>query len=311
MKPYQIFKIFPLVLLLIISINGISQENQDNDNEVTLSNHSKKGFRLGLYIGSYFANQYTAGIYDGYGFDIDGNKNNFENSFMNQKINIQYGGKGYPGQVDQIGQALGVDPTGQPWTFDESDMPINMRYTPAFLVGLNTIYSVDEKNAILLNLDASKLKIGGNFTIVTPPTANSTQINNSIKTFAITGTEQRLLFQFGYQRILGDNDKMNFFVEGGLMATIAEFSKNEIMINTLRIDLTSYNNSTLFSTSVLFKKPIGTGFGAFAGVGTNITINPKYTIQILYNPTYEKINIGASPRLKFQHAVGLRAYYNF
>lgn len=310
MKLFKFFKTAPLLLLFVITVNGIAQDAKDSSTDYTPIS-KKRGFRLGGYIGSYFANQYTAGIYDGRGFDIDGNVNNFDNSFMNQKINMQYGGKGYPGQIDQIGQVLNVDPAGQPWTFGESDMPQNMRYSPAFLVGLNCIYSVDKNNGILFNLNAAKLTITGNFTIMKPPTAGSTQINDRIQTFSITGGEQRLQFQFGYQRILGDNEKMNFFVEGGLMATIAEFSKNDIMINTLKIDLTSYYNSTLYSGAYLFKKPIGTGFGAFAGVGTNITINPKYTIQILYNPTLEKIKIGQNPTLKLQHAIGLRAYYNF
>ena len=311
MKLHRYFKITPLLLLLICTVNGISQDTDNSDNDLTTKNTSKKGFRLGGYIGSYFANNYTAGIYDGYGIDINGNKNDWTNSLMNQKINVQYGYQGAPGQIDQIGQALKVDPSGQPWTFGPSDMPQNMRYTPAFLVGLNTIYSVDGKNSIIMNLDVEKLIIGGNFTIVTPPPVGSTQINNSIQTFPITGGEGRMLMQFGYQRVLGNNPKMNFFIEGGLMATITEFTSNQILINSLRIDLISYTNSYLYPNELPFKKPIGIGFGAFAGFGATITINPKYTIQLVYNPTYEKINIGTSPALKLQNAIGIRAYYNF
>jgi len=312
MKLHKFFGIITFVLLFVCSINGMAQDTNTDDGsdpDAPKHNQVKKGFRIGLYVGAFFANQYTASIYDGYGFDIDGNKNSFDNSFMNQKINIQYGGYGYSGQTDQIAQALNVD--YHTWTFDESDMPTNMRYTPSFLIGLNTIYSVDKKNAILMNLNAAKLAIGGNFTITTPAPANSTQINNSIKTFPIVGGEQRLQFEFGYQRILGDNEKANLFVEGGLMATIAEFSKNVVMINNLTIDLTQYYNSTLIPNALLFKKPIGTGFGVFSGLGVNITINPKYTIQLVYNLTYERINIGLDPMLKFQNSVGFRAYYNF
>ncbi|MDO9184411.1 MAG: hypothetical protein Q7W13_00245 [Bacteroidia bacterium] len=303
------FKIISHILLLFCGIQGISQETQDNDNEIPVDFVQKKGLRLGLFVGSYFANQYTAGMYDGYGFDIDGNKNGWDNSLMNQKINMQYGGYGYSGQIDQIATALNVD--YHTWTFSQSDMPMNMRYSPSFAVGLNCIYSVDKNNAILLNLNAAKLNIGGNFTIITPQQTGSSQINNRIKTFAIKGGEQRLMFQFGYQRILGDNEKLNFFVEGGLHVTITKYDKNEILINSLKIDLTSYYNQAAYSSAVLLKKPIGTGFGVFAGFGANITMNPKFTIQLLYSPTYEKINIGINPRLKLQNAVGLRAYYNF
>lgn len=307
MKTYS--KILLLTVLLSITNTVFSQDTTDDEPETQLNPLPKKGFRVGLYIGSYFANQATANIYDGYGFDIDGNRNSWDNSMMNEKINMQYGGYGYSGQADQIAQALNVD--YHTWTFGPSDMPSNMRYNPAFSVGLNCIYSVDVKNAIILNVNAIKLSAGGNFTIVTPQSSNSTQINNRIKTMSIKGGEQRMLLQFGYQRILGDNEKMNLFVEGGLNATLVRFDKNQAIVNTLVIDLTSYFNQAAYPTAVPFKRPIGIGFGAFAGIGANITMSPKYTIQLLYSPTYEKVNIGDSRQLRLQNAVGLRAYYNF
>ncbi len=307
MKNFRVLKITAL-LLLICSIKAFSQETNTDSLEV-LKKKNSKGFHVGLYVGSYFANQYTSNMYDGYGFDINGAKNDWDNSFMNQKINMQYGGYGYPGQPDQIATALGID--YQTWVFDESDMPTNMRYTPAFMVGLNCRYSVDEKNAILFNLDVSKLAISGNFTIMTPQQATSTQVNNRIKTFQILGGEQRMLLQFGYQHLFGEIGKLNFFAEGGMHLTITEFNKNQIQINNLTIDLTSYYNTTLYSSAVVFKKPIGAGLGVFGGMGLNIAMNPKITVQLLYNPTYEKVNIGISPKLTFQNAVGLRAYYNW
>lgn len=309
MKFFKKINITFFVLSLFCSIVGLSQESGENETESAEEFTQKKGLRLGLYIGSYFANQYTAGIYDGYGFDMDGNKNNWDNSLMNQKINMEYGGYGFSGQPDQIAQALNLD--YHTWTFTESDMPLNMRYSPSFSVGLNCIYSVDVKNAILLNVNLAKLNIGGNFTIITPQQSGSSQINDRIKTFAIKGIEQRMMFQFGYQKILGENEKVNFFVEGGLHVTVTKFDKNEILINNLKIDLTSYYNNVAYSSALLVKKPIGTGLGVFAGCGTNLTINPKFTLQLLYSPTYERVNIGINPRLKFQHAIGLRAYYNF
>lgn len=306
-------QIIILILLSGISSMGIAQDNpkddegENNDNSTVYK--SRKGFHIGLYVGSLFANKYTAGMYDGYGFDIDGNKNSFENSFMYQKIILQYGGGYGSGQPDMIAQELNVDQGT--WTFDESDMPLTMRYSPAFLSGLQCRYSVDENNAILLNVNAAKLNINGSFNITTIPTSGSTQINNSIRTFAIKGTEQRLMFQFGYNRIIGSNDKLNFYVEGGLNATLTKFDKNIIQINNLTIDLTSYYNQAVYPPPTLTKKPVGMGFGAFAGFGINLSMGSKWAIQIGYNPSYERINIGPNPRLKMQHSFGLRAYRNF
>jgi hypothetical protein len=290
------------LLILSCCSHALSQESE----EETGTPLKTKGLNLGLYIGSYFANKHTANLYDGYGFDVDGNRNSFENSFMYQKIIMEYGG-GY-GQPDQIALALGVQ-HGE-WTFDESDMPVNMKYAPAFLIGLNGRYSVDAKNAILLNINASKLNITGNFTITTLPPTNSTQLNKAIKTCAIKGTEQRLFFQIGYQRLFGDNEKVNFLMEGGMHVTLAKFDKNEILVGDLLIDLTSYFSQPGY-TAYAVKKPVGVGFGAFAGMGINMNINELCKVQLLYNPTYEGINLGPDPKYTFQHALGIRIFYNF
>jgi hypothetical protein len=307
MKPRRFIKTALLLSLLISSINAICQDTNDDDNDNPGKKQSAAGFHVGLYVGTLFPSNYTASMYDGYGFDIDGNKNNFENSFMYQKIVNQYGG-GYGGP-DQIAQALGVTPyTG--WTFNESDMPVNMRYAIAFDVGLNTRYSVkNSKSSIILNVNASKLTINGNFTIVETAQPNTTQVNNTIQTFGIKGGEQRLIFQFGYNRIMGDNENLNFMMEGGLLGTLAKFDKNQILINNLLIDLTTYYYQPGYPSNMT-KKPIGFGLGAFAGMGVNLSMNKKCTVQLLYSPTYEKINMGVDPRYKVQNAIGFRAYYN-
>lgn len=306
-------KLLFVASLLLISNFSIAQEEEEiTDTETqTVDNEpyvQKKGFRFGLYIGGYFANQYTANMYDGYGFDIDGARNNWDNSLMNQKINLELGGYGYPGQPDQIAQLLNVD--YQTWSFTPGDMPTNMRYSPTMMLGLHSIYSVDVANSILINLSVANLTASGNFTIVTPQQSNSTQMNNRIKTFEIRGKEQRMMLQFGYQHIFGEYAKLNWLVEGGLHATLAKFDKNEIQINSLTVDLTSYFNNAAFANALLFRRPVGFGLGAFAGIGANLNLNPKITVQLLYNPTYERIDMGVNPALKLQHALGLRAYYN-
>jgi len=244
-----------------------SQENQTEDHDL----HSKQKSKLlaGFYVGSYFANKYSASTFNGYGIDIDGNRNTFLNSFMYQKIINEYGG-GF-GQYDYIAEAIGVDQNQ--WVFNESDMPTNMRYIPAILVGFNFKIPVDRKSAIIFNLNGTKINLEGNFTITTlrPPTANPLN-NTNIQTFNIRGSEQRLQFQLGFQRIFGKVDKLNFFGELGFIGTLAKFDKNVIYINNLQIDLTYYLNQALFPAPGPTRTPIGFGVGAFAGLGINLDL---------------------------------------
>lgn len=303
-----------LAILLLIVFNfhpAFSQYEGEDDPNDPANFKRHKGLHVGAFLGGYLPNKYSAANYDGYGFDLDGNRNTFENSWINQKIKYQYGGY-YPGQEDQIAKALGVDPGADPkeWTFDKTDMPTNMKYQFGFLFGLNTQYLINKKNGIVLNANFVKLNVTGNFTMGTKPASNSSQINQAIKTFGIVGAEQRVLFQLGYQRLLGNNQKTNFFAEGGVNVTSSRFEKNEIQINTLTIDLASnFNQVNNPSVTYYIRKPSKTGIGAFAGLGLDLVIGRKVLGQIVYQPTFEKINIGVDPKLKLQHSAGLRIYY--
>jgi hypothetical protein len=289
-----------LSLLLVPAFLFAQDDTEDN---VPVA---KKGFVLGIYMGAYFANKYTADAYDGYGFDLNGKRNDFANSYMYQKIVMQYGG-GY-GYTDQIANALNVNHSD--WSFTEADMPINMHYTPAFLFGLQCRYSVDGRNGIALNLNVAKISAVGNFTIETTPPTGSTQINNSVRTFGIRGEEQRMMIQVGYNRVFGKNEKVNFFGEAGLNMTYSQFNKNAIQVGNLTIDLLEFYDYNGVQVGY-YRLPRGMGLGAYAGLGLNLTMSEKFLIQIMYSPSYEGIAIGDNTRLKLQHSVGLRAYYNF
>lgn len=272
-----------------------------------------KGFHLGVYIGAYWANRSTAYIYDGYGFDENGQRNTFSNSILyNQIVNV-YGG-GYGGN-DLIAQLLNVGHTD--WYFRETDMPINLKYTTTYLVGLNMRYQINKKAGITLNINASKLIVNGKFTIASSAPSNGLQGQAKVTQFTITGAEQRLMFQLGYQRIIGKNEKLNLMIEGGLNVTLAKAQKNQAFLNSdenggannFTIDLmTAYNQPPYNYYSA--KYLIGAGVGAFGGIGFHLTINPKYTVQLLYTPSYDRIGLGYTPSFKLQHGVGLRVYYN-
>jgi hypothetical protein len=297
---YRSIRIISFFCLVFSILPTFAQEEETG----TTPEAKPKKFQAGLFIGPYFANKYTASLHDGYGIDFDGKRNNFDNSYMYNKIVLEYGG-GY-GQPDQIAQELGV--IHGDWHFDESDMPQYMRYQPAFLIGLQGKYSVDSKNAILVNVNASKLTASGSFTITTIPIFNgSGKPPVTIHEFKIKGTEQRLLFQLGYQHLFGKSDKVNFLMEGGMNVTMAKMDKNQIQVNNLIINLTTDFYYPGYATYTVVKR-VGTGFGAFAGMGVNFNATDAWIIQFVYMPTYEGIKIGPEPRLKWQQSFGLRAY---
>jgi hypothetical protein len=306
---------FIVSVLLLCNLCFYSQEiDSDTTEQISVTNHSKnKTFHAGLYVGSFWANKNTADLYDGYGFDEFGVKNTFANSILGNQIKNVYGG-GYNG-VDLIAKLLNVDHSE--WAFSEQNMPSNLRYTTTYMVGLNTRYQVDKKTNIIFNINASKLIVNGKFTISSTTSSNGFQNATKQNQFTITGGEQRLMMQFGYQRIMGNNDKLNVVVEGGLNVVFSKAQKNQVYLNSdlfngannITIDLMSVYNQTPYN-SYSPKYLIGAGIGAFAGAGLHLTINPKYTVQLLYSPSYDRISIGYNPKFKMQNGFGLRFYYN-
>lgn len=311
---------FLLVFAFCLHITNIfSQEYEPSepDTSIKASFIPHKGFHAGLFVGAFWANQHTAYLYDGYGFDQNGQRNTFNNSILyNEIVNI-YGGAF--GGIDYIAQLLNVNHTD--WYFNEQDMPTNLRYTTTYLVGLNTRYQINKKESITLNINGTRLNVNGKFTISSinnPGFGSGTSSQVKLHQFTIVGGEQRLMFQLGYQRIIGKSEKLNLLLEGGLNVILSKAQKNQAFLNSenpnnsqnnIAIDLmNSYNQPPYNYYSA--KYLVGGGIGAFGGIGFNLTINPRYTIQLLYNPSYDRISLGYNPKFKLQHGVGLRVYYN-
>ncbi len=274
----------------------------------------KKGFNLGIYVGAFFPSKFTANLYDGYGYDLNGQKNDFANSILRNEIVNNYGGA--TNGNDQIAVLLNVSHAD--WYFTQSGMPFNLRYSPATLVGLNTRYRLDKKQSISLNVNGTKLVVNGKFNINTTATGTSTTgvagMPATQHQFTIVGAEQRLMFQLGYQRYVGKNHKLNYLLEGGLNVIMAKLQSNQAYLmnggNNITIDLMNvyYLPGYNYYSRKYF---VGVGIGAYAGLGLNLNLNPKYTVQLLYNPSYDRVPLGDFPVFKLQHGVGIRFYYNF
>lgn len=282
----------------------------------------RKGFYAGIYVGALMSNGYSARMYDGYGFDLDGNRNNFENSFLNLQINGPTNNPNLTMQMrNRVTQALNetmsVDP--HDWEFTIEDMPRSdqIKYNIAFAFGLQGRYNFDDRNSLLFNINFSQVTVNAEFTITIlnpqpisdPGNPGAIVYPDRYPKFGIRGDEQRVMLQLGYQRILGNNDFFNWVIEAGADLTFAKFGENQAQINSYVINLkTFYNQVGGFDRAA--RNLTGVAAGVFGGFGGQIEAGGKWTIQLLYNPIYQKIALGTDTRYGLHHTLGLRAIYN-
>ena len=285
-----------------------AQDETEETEEVSYK--GAEGFHLGFYIGGLWANKNSTYIYDGYGYDPYGIKYDYYRSYMYRKI-VYENDPDSSGYIDLIGPELGVV-NHEDWRFSEELMPTNLKYETSYLLGIALNYGFDKKQSIIFNFNFSKLKMLGNFTLQTRNTSFNQPLEEwTNHQFAVSGIEQRLFIQLGYSRILGNHEKANFVIEAGLSVNNASVREHAAHINNLDIDLTYFDDNLHGLSNTFYTHYNGWGYGAFAGMGLNLTFNPKYTLQVLYTPSFERMKNGPEPVTGMQNAVGLRAYYNF
>ncbi len=281
------------------------------DGERPIDPDSIRGLYVGLNLGVYFANSNTAAIYNGYGYQRDGSLNNFANAWLNQAI------QGSPTNIRRTGDALGGLSEGE-WTFNESDMPGTMTYSPSFMWGGHLRYMFSADFGVYAELNGSKPVTVGEFTIQrNAPSPDPTQ-SNPLERFQIRGEEQRLAIHLGLHRVLmreslerkGASTSILPYVEVGGSVTFVKFEENIISLGELvpPVDLSVFydrQNQYIDVANLL----TGSGFGGFASVGGQITLGSKFTLNIGYIANMTQINLGEFSEAGIQHMIVFKAIY--
>ncbi len=283
-------------------------DGEEPDEPLELEN--LHGFVVGLNIGFYQANSNTASIYNGYGFDREGERNTFANSWLNRYLNQS------PQRRAQIGETMNIGP--QEWSFDESDMPNEMTFRPAFMWGAHFRYHLNPDFAFFAEVGGANPVTVGEFTITNNTAAPGQLQAERINRFQIRGEEQRLLLTLGMRQVIGRKERerqgksVGFLplIEFGLNSTFVSFEESFISmpppIGTG--DLTVFFTPQGFQTEEA-RNLTGIGFGAFGGLGGQIFLGGHIMVDLVYRPSFEHVRLGAWDERSFQHQLLVRAVW--
>ncbi|MGB6037730.1 MAG: hypothetical protein WBG42_15750, partial [Cryomorphaceae bacterium] len=279
------------------------------DGEGPVDPDSIKGLYVGLNLGFYFANNNTGVIYGGYGYQRDGTINDFANSWLNNSI------QGNPEFRRQTSEALGL--ADGEWAFTEDDMPGLMQFSGSFMWGGHLRYMFNADFGVYGELAGTNPVTVGEFTIQTfSPSPNPAQ-NQPLRRFGIRGEEQRLMINLGLHRVLfreqfenqGRSTTILPYIDVGGVLTLTKFEENFYSLDDGIVrDLTIFfnqQNQFVDQANLL----TGAGFGGFASIGGQITLGSKFTLNVGYNASFERIKLGDVNQLGLQSQIVLKAIY--
>jgi len=302
-------KVLVFIGTVLISLTGYGQVYNYEDGEAPVDPDSISGIYIGLNLGAYFANNNSAYIYGGYGYQRDGTINNFANAWLRLSI------EGNPEAVRRTSTALGLA-EGE-WAFDESDMPGLMQFGASFMYGGHLRYMFNADFGVYAELNATNPVTTGEFTIQTFSPSPDPSQNQPLRRFGIRGEEERLMINVGLHRVLmrekfereGKSTTILPYIDVGLNTTFTKFEANFYSLDDgVNRDLTVFfnaQNQFVDQANLL----TGVGFGGFVGVGGQITLGSKFTINIGYNASLEQIKLGDVNERGIQHQFIFKAIY--
>jgi hypothetical protein len=256
------------------------------DDEDEIDEDSIRGLTFGLNLGSYFANARTANVYNGSG--------PFE-GFINDAAMVRW--YSIPERIGMDGPfALSNDVreiqtfyNTQSYWFNADFAPINMRYNPAMYVGLNMKWNFNRFAAIIMNMNATKLKAVGQFTMQITPSSQNNQFNSGTQLLSVAGEEQRFNINLGYRQGWMMGDMSNFFVQVGGSMLGTKWMENYALVANRQFDLIT-QSFVAGQTPMSANPNTGIGFGAFIETGIEFWVG-KYSFDLGIGFSRDKVII--------------------
>lgn len=278
---------------------------------------SIKGLYVGLNLGYYFANKKTGSIYNGYGYERDGQiVSTVGQSWLYQAL------FGSPQNINRTNDAMdGVVGTDY-YEINETNFPALMTYRPSFMFGGHLRYMFNSDFGIFTEINGTFPVTVGEFTIQSTRPSSNPLDNQTLRKFIIRGEEQRMIINLGMHTVLGrkaaekkgKTPTILPYLDLGGTITFTKFERNLIDLGERVeyfdriVDLTQFytrQGQYLDKANLL----TGMGLGGFGAVGAQITLGRKFTIDFGYVANIQQIKLGDISEVGIQHQIVLKAIY--
>jgi len=256
------------------------------DEEEEQQEDTIRGFSFGLNLGTYFASKKSANFYNG---GCTSNEfidvNEVRCYSIADRLGVSGSDVAFNQTYNKVINEVGNGATGFDVPYDA--YPSNMRYSPAFLVGLNIKYNFNRYSAMIFNINGMKLKAVDVFTLRFYGGTLPLNAQSDIRKYTITGQEQRFNISLGYRQGWYMNDFANFYLQGGPTMLGCQFEQNVVQIGSSSYDL--FIGVQNQSTFVNPQPRTDISFGGYGSMGIEFFFNKKLSFDLSFGMNREKV----------------------
>lgn len=258
------------------AINLLSDEDDEMEEDTV------RGFSFGLNLGAYFASKSTGNFYNGSGtvsgFIDEGQE--IRAYSIEERI-------GASSPFIQDYQHILSYYGASSYFFPRDAYPLDMRYNPTFLIGLQLKYNFNRYASVVANINAAKLKAVSQFTMQFQGTQMPVNSQGDVRLFSIVGHEQRFNINLGYRQGWMMGDFSNFYIQLGGSMLGTQFQKNEVYVAERNYNLFvgAYNPNQQLAN---VQPRTDIGFGAYGSTGVEFWLG-RYSFDVSFGLSRDRV----------------------
>lgn len=280
---------FKTAILLVLGVSTIEVNAQwEEDSYVP----RRKGLEFGVNMGVYNANDKSALFYNGDGwYDLGDNSA----TLYSIEERLQLGTT-----AASVQNIIGTESFEIPWDAYSYDM----RYDPALMMGLKTVYFWNPESALILNVDACNLKAYGPWTMHIAGLPGQGQGSDNIKLYGVFGQERRMITSLGFRTSMYIVDDAAWIFELGGTMTGTQIMRNFINIENQTFDLiTLYQGPGQFSNAT--SRLTSMGYGFYTVIGLEALFEEGGNLEANLRISRDKIHLGSKVETEVSYDANL------
>ena len=263
--------------ILLHSVAGTSQEWDDWEEYEEGYVSARKGIEFAINFGVYQAHHKAANeFFSGFSGEVyELNDNTANLMTIEERLGVYNPSSIVWSQVmNSIGLEQGEFQYIEYPVYSESLKLYGMRYTPASLMGLQTMLFLNPESALTLHIDAiNGLKSEGAWNMVTNEIIQGGGSENR-RQFGVFSEENRFQLSLGYRTAAYITDEVSWVFELGGTMLATQLDQHYVRIQNQNYQLLTapigngqFQNPTSTMTS--------TGFGGYGGLGVDVSLEPR------------------------------------